>query len=104
MNRGMTVVLSTAVILVAAAVGAVVLLGPASTDSHAASAGKDVIMMRCSAGPAFAVKAYERSTSSPAKKTENCPEAVALLLQGGYSIQDTGYNDDADNMVITLVR
>jgi hypothetical protein len=107
MKRVSSYLLVAAVTVAAAALAVVALLSPAvipETQAAPGATGKDVIMIRCSAGPAFAVKAYERSTAAPAKNTENCPQAIAILLQNGFTIRDTGYSDDAENMVITLVR
>ena len=66
----------------------------------------DVIMMRCSVtGSAFNVKAYQGSTTTPAKRTESCPETLSLPHKDGFSVVGTGHHDfDTDFVVFTLTR
>ena len=65
----------------------------------------DVVMLRCATGSDFAIKAFRGSTNAPTKKTNSCPENVALLIQQGFSIESVGYFDDGDNFIAyTLIR
>ena len=108
MKKGSIYVLLATLIIAAAAagIGALLLTG-VTPESQAAPGhtGSDVIMMRCSTtSSGFTVKAFQRSTSSPDKTSDNCAEALSKIMDSGFSIRDTGYNQDGEFMIITLVR
>ena len=63
-------------------------------------------MIRCAAGGGrFGVQAYKGSTTAPAKKADNCPETISLLIKDGFEVHSVGYFDEEkDFMVYTLMR
>jgi hypothetical protein len=110
MNNRTNHILLTALVLAAAAPGVIALLTSAVTpDTFAtparASGSSEVIMMKCSTpSSGFEVKAYTRSTTAPDKKSNNCAEALSKVLESGFTIRDTGYDQEGAVVIITLTR
>ena len=105
-------------VLIMTLIGLVVTLGSAivfSTLAPIVSAGEeveksiqgknDVILMRCdTVGSELSVLAWGASSSSPSKRSDNCAEVLSILLKDGFTIKDIGHNNDADQVVYTLMR
>jgi hypothetical protein len=105
-------------VLIMTLVGLVVTLGSAivfSTLSPVVSASEevqksargsnDVILMRCATvGSELSVMAWGASSSAPSKRSDNCAEVLSQLLKSGFTIEDIGHNNDAEQVVYTLIR
>ena len=98
----------TAALTVALFVLAVVFVSDdavADLPDTTAADGKDVILLRCETAKEFKVTAFEGSPAAPARRSDSCPEALSLLLKGGFEIRHVAHADtDAHYLVYTLLR
>lgn len=106
-NRLTLVLLGFALALCAAvAIGSLVQDASAQDSGRqAVSSSNDVVMVRCAVGASgFKVATYQGSVTAPAKRSDDCPQTLALLGKDGFRIRSIGYSQEADFIIYTLMR